>query len=890
MPLTAGDKLGPYEILAPIGAGGMGEVYRARDTKLERDVAIKVLPAALAQDPERLARFEREAKVLASLNHPNIAQIYGIEESSSGCALVMELVPGHTLQTPLPQAEARRIGVQIAEALEAAHEKGIIHRDLKPANVMITPSGVAKVLDFGLAAVTPDATSDSNSANSPTLTMMGTQAGFIIGTAAYMSPEQAAGKPVDKRSDIWSFGVVLWEMLTGKRLFDGETISHTLAHVLTAPIDFRCLPATTPPAIRELLARCLDRTVRNRMRDIGEARIALENAGQAPAEVAMPARPAGRLPWVAAAAAVIVAVSFGFLYWHAPRPGLHPLLRFDIPFTPPERLHSFLALSSDGKRLAYVQRDKDGVQRLYTRLLDQPEGLLVPGTDGARSPFFSPDGQWLGFMAEGLLKKILVEGGAAIRLCDAPDMRGASWGDDGNIVFTPDNRSPLFRVSSAGGTPEQITKLAGNERTHRYPQVMPGSRAVLFSTNDQTSTYDQSEIQLLTLPSGQVKKIYHGGFGARAMDGNLLWAHEGVLFGAVADLSRGELRGKPVPLLDHLASDGGSGMASFEISPAGILVGMSGTLEAQARRSLFLVDAQGKEQRIALDPNAYLDLKLSPDGRQLALTIGGQAFRGDVFVLDLATARLRQVTFMANARNPIWNPDGKRLYFGTSNDDSIFWMPSDGTSAPAVLLKAGGQMKDVRPASVSRDGRTLLLFSSQRQAPVWTLPLDWSDPMHPRAGEAAVVPGLTDVAQPALSPDGHWIAYAARDASLARRDIYVEPFPRNGAKWRISETGGTLPVWSGNGSEIFFESASENGIMSVSYRVEGNRFAAEKARLSVPYHPGSGLVGLIPNTWDVMPDGKRAVFVRPDDDGGARRMMFLLNFGSELQRRLAQSH
>ena len=878
MPFAVGDKLGRYEILAPIGAGGMGEVYRARDTKLDRAVAIKVLPAALAHDPERLSRFEREAKVLASLNHPNIAQIYGVEDR----ALVMELVEGEDLKCPQPVETAIAYAKQIAEALEEAHEKGIVHRDLKPANVKVTPSGQVKVLDFGLAAVAQgNVAASGNAQNSPTMTMMGaTQAGLILGTASYMSPEQAAGKPVDKRADVWSFGVVLYEMLAGNKLFEGETVSHTLASVLQAPIDFDALPKPTPAPVRALLKRCLDRTVRNRMRDIGEARIMLENAGQAPAEAAMPARPAGKLVWMAAGAAVVAAVAFGLLYWRAPRPVPRPLQRFDIPFAPPERLHSFLALSPDGKRLAYVQRDKDGVQRLYTRLLDQPEGVLVMGTDGARSPFFSPDGQWLGFMAEGVLKKVLVGGGAAIRLCDAPDMRGASWGDDGNIVFTPDNRSPLFRVSSAGGTPDQITKLAGNERTHRYPQVLPGSHAVLFSANDQTSLYDESEIQVLLLPSGQVKKIYRGGFGARAMDGSLVWAHDGVLFGASADLSRGELRGKPVPLLDHLASDGGSGMSSFEISPAGILVGMSGAQEAQARRSLFLEDAQGrdqKEQRIALDPNSYLDMKFSPDGKQLALAISTQAFRGDIFVVDLATVRQRQLTFTGNARSPIWSPDGRRIYFGTYNDDSILWMPIDGTGAPAVLLKAGKQMKDMRPASITRDGRTLLLGSSQRQMPVWTLPLDLSDPVHPKAGEAAVVPGLTDVTQPALSRDGHWIAYAARDASPGRRNIYVEPFPRNGAKWRITETGGNLPTWSGNGSEIFFESASDDGIMSVACRVQGNRFGAEKPRVRVPSHP---------DAWDVMPDGKRVAFVRPDDDGGTRRMMFLLNFGDELRRRV----
>ena len=466
MPLSVGDRLGHYEILAPLGAGGMGEVYRARDTKLDREVAIKVLPQLLASDPERLARFEREAKVLAALNHPNIAQIYGLEQR----ALVMELVEGETLKGPLPIETALNYAHQIADALEAAHEKGITHRDLKPANVMITPAGVVKVLDFGLAAVAPASAGESDPSNSPTLTMRATQVGMILGTAAYMSPEQAAGKPVDKRADIWSFGVVLFELLTGRQLFgEGETISHTLADVLRASLDFDKLPQETPRVIRDLLRRCLDRDVKNRLRDIGEARVAIDKAGQAPDVVSAAEAPEPRsrmLPWGMATALGIALTVLGVLYWRATRPADRPLMRMSVDLGPDALpgARITVVISPDGKRIVFPMRGPDGRQQLGTRLLDQATPTPLAGTENAADPFFSPDGQWIGFSADSKLKKISVLGGAAITLCDAPSVRGTggSWGDDGNIIATLGGAgSGLWRVSAAGGTPQALTKPTG---------------------------------------------------------------------------------------------------------------------------------------------------------------------------------------------------------------------------------------------------------------------------------------------------------------------------------------------------------------------------------------------------------------------------------------------
>ena len=466
MPLAPGTRLGPYEILASFGAGGMGEVYRARDTTLERDVAIKVLPAALAQDPERLARFKREAKVLASLNHPNIAQIYGVEDR----ALVMELVAGESPKGPLPLETALNYARQIALALEAAHEKGIVHRDLKPTNVIVTPEGVVKVLDFGLAAVAQPSGCDSDPAASPTLTMP-TQPGVIMGTAAYMSPEQAAGKPVDKRADIWSFGAVLWEFLAGRRLFEGETVSHTLADVLRGPIDFDKLPRETPPAIRGLLRRCLDRNVKNRLRDIGEARIAIDavlsGATGGTSEPAEPV-PAWRriVPWAVAGALAIALAITGWSWWRASQHAEQPSVRVDVDLGPEISMRlpdesSNVIISPDGTRLVYVASASGGPFKLFTRTLDQPKAIELQGTEEAANPFFSPDGKWVGFVARGTLKKISVENGAVVPLGDVDATSRCSWGDDGKIILSTFYRGGTLKLIPAnGGAAAPVTELA----------------------------------------------------------------------------------------------------------------------------------------------------------------------------------------------------------------------------------------------------------------------------------------------------------------------------------------------------------------------------------------------------------------------------------------------
>ena len=551
MSMAAGSRLGPYEILAPIGAGGMGEVYRVKDTKLDREVAIKVLPVAVAQDSERLARFEREAKVLAALNHPNIAQIYGLEESSGVRALVMELVPGETIKGPLPLETALNYAKQIAEALEAAHDKGIVHRDLKPANIMITPGGVVKLLDFGLAAVAPGSPGDSDSSNSPTLTIAITQVGWIMGTVAYMSPEQARGQPVDKRADIWAFGVVLYEILTGKQAFQGATTTDILAAVVKGEPTLDALPAHLRPVIE----RCLRKDPRKRWRDVGDVRIALEEGIQV-AEA--PANLRSWLPWAAASILTVALIIAGIALWRATRPVQHSMMRLSVDLGQSVSIQTNsganVIVSPDGTRLVFASKGPDGEARLSTRLLSQPQATPLSGTEGARGDaFFSPGGDWIGFFADGKLKKISVQGGAPVTLCDALNPRGASWGDDGNVVFAPNIRGGLVRVSSNGGTPQSVTELMAGEVTHRWPQVLPAAKGLLF-TAANTPNYENASIDIQSLKGALRKTLHKGGsYGRYVPSGHLVYIHQGALFARAFDLDRMEVTGPAAPILDDVA-------------------------------------------------------------------------------------------------------------------------------------------------------------------------------------------------------------------------------------------------------------------------------------------------------------------------------------------------
>ncbi len=879
MLLTAGDRLGPYEILAPIGAGGMGEVYRAKDTKLDRDVAIKVLPAALAQDPERLARFEREAKVLASLNHPNIAAIYGVEER----ALVMELVPGESIKGPLPLETALNYAHQIADALEAAHEKNIIHRDLKPANIMVTPAGVIKVLDFGLAAVAQSSDA-SNPANSPTLTISPTRAGMILGTAAYMSPEQARGKPVDKRADIWAFGVVLFEMLTGQRLFDGETVSDTLAQVLTKEPDWEQVPGK----VRRLLKKCLERDPKKRLRDIGDAWELLEDA---PATtVSSPSRRA-TTGWVAAGALVVALGIALWAPWRGTKPADRPLVRLDVDLgadvsLPTPGLVSSVVISPDGTRLVYASGNPP---KLFTRRLDQSKASELPGTEGATIPFFSPDGQWVGFNTRGKLNKISVEGGAVVPLADVSNFAGASWGEDGSIIMI-DFIKGLQRIPAGGGPPEALAGLANGETSLAFPQILPGGKAILFGASIGAIDVDTNVIEVLTLADRRRKILAKGGGTPRYLAtsgglGHLVYVNRATLFAIPFDLNKLETRGTAVPILDDVAHDGGGGAGQFSISGApaghGTLIYRRAGGGASAMTTLQWIDASGKKEPLLAKPGAYASPSLSPDGKRLALTVT-EGSSQDIWVYDPERDVMTRLTFGgAPYVYQSWSPDGQFVVFSTV-DKGIFQARADGAGQPQALTESKATQI---PWSFTPDGKRLAYFEG-RPYQIWTVPLEeQGGQLKAGTPEQFLKSSFSDVV-PTFSPDGRWLAYSSNKSG--KYEVYVGAFPApssgQGGKWQISNNGGEVPRWSRNGHDLLYRSGDQ--IMAANYTVKGDAFVSEKPRVWI------AKLGGMPSfaRWDLSPDGKRALVVTPVESAEAPKqeheVVFLENFFDELRRRV----
>jgi len=855
----------------------MGEVYRARDTKLKREVALKVLPDAFAGDPERMVRFQREAEVLASLNHANIAQIYGVEER----VLVMELVEGDSPKGPMPFDEAWKIAAQIAVALEYAHEKGIVHRDLKPANVKVTPDGVVKLLDFGLAKAfsEPVAGAPTDAANSPTLTMNATQMGVILGTAAYMSPEQAKGKSVDKRADIWAFGVVLYELLTGQRAFEGDDGSETLAQVLTKQPDLQKVPAKA----RRLLQRCLDKDPKQRLRDIGDAKELLDD--QASLAAAAVRERFSNTGWIATGALALIAVTALWIAWRATRPVDHPLNRLSVDLGPEALtgLNTTVAISPDGRRLVFPARGADGKQQLATRLLDQAESTLLPGTEGGSDPFFSPDGQWIGFFAGGQLKKISVQGGPpVVQSYGNRAPQGASWGEDGSIVEAVAPFVNLALVPAAGGAPKPLTRLAPGEISHRWPQVLPGSEAVLFTASGAPTGMDNANIEAISLKTGQVKVVQRGGyFGRYLPSGHLVYVHQGILFGVKFDPVRLEVRGIPTPLVEDLAANPTTGGGQFDFSARasgpGTFLYLAGTGNAQTWRVAWM-DSSGTMKSLISAPGEYGGLALSPDGRKLAF------FQGDVYVYDPQRDTTTRVTFTGKTGLPIWTPDGKHIvYQDHSSGFALSWIRSDGGGEPQRLLE--GQVNPT-PWSFSPDGHWLAYQTQESTGnDLWTLPVDLSDPDHPKAGKPEIfLRTPASERTPKFSPDGRWIAYQSDESG--NDEIYVRPFPaRSGGKWQISIGGGSYAFWSKTGGELFFETP-DNRIMVVDYSVDGDSFVPGKPRLwSDKQLFNLGVLNL-----DLAPDGKRfAVLTQPEAAPGVNgsvHIMMLQNFFDEVKRRI----
>ncbi len=901
MALTPGTRLGPYAIAAQIGEGGMGEVYQATDTNLARKVAIEVLPASVADDPERLARFDREAKTLAALNHPNIAQIHGLEKSAGTIALVMELVEGPTLadrvaQGAIPVDEALPIAKQIAEALEAAHEQGIIHRDLKPANIKVRPDGTVKVLDFGLAkAMESQSAMSPDSSQAPTITTPAmTQAGTILGTAAYMSPEQARGKTVDKRSDIWAFGCVLFEMLVGRRAFEDEDVSMTLSKVLQREPDFGALPTVVPAHVRQTLRLCLRKPLKERLPDIGAVRLALEGAFETTAlpaaSVAVPQVAAWRRPVPAAlAASLLTAVVVGLVAWTLWPSAERPVVTrsdYDLPegqqFSNIRR--SVLAFSPDGR--AFVYNTGGG---LYLRAMGDLEARLIPGTEGALMPFFSPDGQSVAYfdVATGELKRIATSRGAPVVISTATGFTfGASWGPDDAILFG--EAQGILRVSANGGTPALVIPAEAGEQMDG-PQLLPDGESVLFSVTTSTGTtrWDEARIVVQSLRTGERTVIWEGGSDARYVStGHLVYAVRDGLYAIAFDVDSLTVRGGPVPMVAGVqrAFAANTGTANFGVSAQGSLVYVSGTA-GSSDLMLALVGRDGVVAPLAVPPAPYLSPRLSPDGGRLVVQ-SGEDEGNTLWTYDLSSdSQIQQLTFDGDNHRAIWTPNGQRITFASDREGpmSLYWMPADGSGAPERLTTAEAGTSHW-PQSWSPDGQTLL-FNVQRELLTdWDI---WSLSVTGRETQRLYDTPDTIYLGAEFSPDGQWLAYAA-GALPSAVDIYVEPFPPTGSRRRISQEGGYWPLWSRAGDRLFYRPASATtGITLRSVDIAAQPAFAFSNEQTLPID-GFTVVGFY-RDYDITPDGERLVMVFPADrtEGGeaARPQIIIVqNWFEELRR------
>jgi Tol biopolymer transport system component/predicted Ser/Thr protein kinase len=802
-----------YRITSKLGEGGMGAVYRATDTRLNREVALKVLPEAVAADPDRMARFEREAQVLAALNHPNIAAIYGIEQG----AIVMELVEGETLGGPVPVDTAIGYAKQIAIALEAAHEKGIIHRDLKPANIKITPDGVVKLLDFGLAKAAEQnaATSGASPTISPTLSLAMTQAGMILGTAAYMSPEQAKGKPVDRRADIWAFGVILFELLTGTPLYGGgETVTDTLAAVVLKEPDYTALPAATPPRVRRLIRRCLQKDPRLRLRDIGDARLELdasEEAETAPAAEKAPRR--ARLGW-ALGALIPLAASAG--WWARPIPPARALpVRFELlPNEGADLLSAGHAISPDGQQVVLRMRASGDRVRLYLRQLNGTGFRELPGADGASRPAWSPDGKSIVFAAGRKWQRLEISGGAPAILCDvAVQARGASWSERGVILVAPLN-GPISRVPSAGGTPVAITTVdeKAGEARHAYPHFLPGGRFFIYTASGARAAawvadLDGKEPPKRLMDVEGSETLYAAGPDPGA--GMLLFRRGDGLMGVRFDERRRAVTSDPVPVLDRIAGTTANDLP-VAVSAAGRVM-LSDASNLSAREELALLDRSGRKTATLTPPGqaAWGHLEFSPDGKRL---MGSRGIDNvDLWSVDLERGAISRITFAGSDKAQAWSPDGKKVYYMSIRGESagIWVTAADGTGQPARLLATIGHH-----IAVSPDGRYLAF---ERRVNDQTLGLlDLSNP----AKAEPLIGGSATFGWPQFSPDGRWLAYISNETGQAQ--VYIQSFPPGGGKWQVSKDGGRLARWRRDGKELVFVNGSGNvSFYSAAVRARG---------------------------------------------------------------------
>jgi serine/threonine-protein kinase len=894
-----GSRVGPYEVTAKLGEGGMGEVWRATDSRLRREVAIKVLPSAFTEDPERLARFEREAQVLAQLHHPHIASIFGVEESGGVRALVMELVEGPTLADriaagPIPVDEAIAIARQIAEALEDAHEKGIVHRDLKPANVKVRPDGTVKVLDFGLAKATDPGhgVSGSDLAHSPTLTAAATQAGMVLGTAAYMSPEQAKGVAADKRVDIWAFGVVLFEMLTGKRLFVGDSAAEVLAGVLMTEIDLGALPGEVPLEVRRLLRRCLERKPKDRLHDIADARIVIDDqlAGRlmevADHAVSRGRRLSGAQRAALLAAAVLVAALGAAAGWLARRPASPdqaPLSRLSIRVPPesPYKVQSIpgrsIAISRDGSLVAYVAAS--GVQeQLVVRALGEVLPRTVVTTEVVRQPFFSPDGKWIGFFGDDALQKVSAEGGRPVtvvpELSNAAWVRGA-WSDDGRIVYDTWNAG-LRVVSADGGEVRALTQP--EDEWNLAPEVLPGTGTVLFFTQSAAGF----RIEAIGLDGSDRRTILDDASQPCYLaSGHLLFQRNGDPFVVPFDARSARVTGPAMPLaLETMVDDerAATPTPQLAISSNGTLVFAPRQASARAASELVWVDRQGSSEPLATFPSPYPSFDLSPDGGQLALALR-EGSRASLATLDLARQTL---TPLRDERldiptSPVFSADGSEIFFaryGTHRGEILAQRLEGGE--PRLLGRLEGTW--IAPYSVSRDGRWLVgaLYDPTNQSDIWSLDLEATDPE--QAARVLAVPG--EQTGPALSPDGRWLAYSSWDNG--EYDLYVQRFPGGESRARVSSNGGEMARWSPDGHELFYLAPYGAAVMAVTVRTNPRLELGAPRRLFDGAFWGESGTGPV---FGVGNDAKRfALLLRHEDQGRSSELIVVQNWFSEVSK------
>jgi serine/threonine-protein kinase len=888
--LESGTRLGSFVVIAQIGAGGMGEVYRARDSRLNRDVALKVLPHSVAADADQLARLKREAQALASLSHPHIGHIYGIEDTNGIPALVLELVEGPTLaeyierspQGAIPIEEALALAAQIADALDTAHERGIVHRDLKPANIKVTPDGAVKVLDFGLAKT--GGASDLavvDASQSPTLDVGGTREGTIMGTLTYMSPEQARGQAVDKRADVWAFGCVLYEMLTGRAPFARDTVSDTLAAILEHKPDWEKLPKATPAAVRRLLQRCLTKPQRQRLRDLGDAQLeiadglAAPTASMAPQTSVSSARTS--MWWVAAlvGTSIVTSAAVWRLKPQQAIPAYGLTARLSVIPAAGDQVAvdaGAIALSPDGHRLAYVA-GRGGRQEIYIRDFDQFDSKAVPGTQGGYNPFFSPDAKWLGFFAGGKLRKVRLGAGEPITISEGAIAGAGSpdWEADDTILFSPVIGASIMRVPAAGGIPTPVTKLTADESAHQWPQLLPGGKTLLFSALRSGG----SQIYAQSIETGERRPIVQG-LGARYLpSGHLVFLQGGTVMAVAFDPVRLEMIGSPVVVMtgvlqaNRLRSTASSNsLPQISFASTGATLAYVPANTGRRRNELVLVDRSGAERPTGASGGEYFQPRLSPDGRRVAVTVGGD--HDDVWLFDLARQTWNRFTSEGNNSFPVWAPDGTRLTYVSDKAgvENPYARRLDGSTDERLLVSDRASY----PLSMSRDGTLAFVSVRVGQAlDIWILPPDRKGKPTPWL-ETPFSEGA-----PTFSPDGRWLAYVSNDSG--RNEIYVRPYPGPGEKITISIDGANEPVWTRGGRELFYRNGDQIFAVDLSTLPA---LGAGKARkiLERDYERTSTLW---PN-FDVSADGQQFLMVKSLQGAAPAYVAAVLNWDTELKR------